>query len=345
MIRYFFILILLASCAVEPEFVPKQYKAVEVASLFADSVSIRAITLMGKNLAFAGSDNTYGIYNAGDTQARASRLRIDSVNTEFRAVAATSNDFFMLGVGDPALLFKTGDSGAMELAYMEEHEKVFYDAMAFWNDMEGIAMGDPTDGCISIIVTRDGGRTWQKLPCSMLPEAAEGEAAFAASNTNISIVGDHAWIATGGVRSRILYSPDKGRTWQVFDTPVVQGEPTQGMYSVAFYDEQLGFAIGGDYTNPEENTANKIRTIDGGKTWQVVGSRMDPGYLSCVQYIPGRKGQELVAVGFQGIWFSNDGGDSFTKISDEPFYTLRFNSDSTAFAAGRNRLAKLTFKE
>lgn len=345
MIRYFFIFILLASCAVEPEFVPKQYKAVEVASLFTDSVSIRAITLMGKNLAFAGSKNTYGVYNQGDKAAISSTVTVDSLELEFRAVASTKKDFFMLNVGNPAVLFKTGEQGKMIPVYLEEDEKVFYDSMAFWNDMEGIAMGDPTDGCISIIVTRDGGRSWQKLPCSMLPEVVEGEAAFAASNTNIAIVGDHTWIATGGVRSRILYSPDKGRSWEVFDTPVVQGEPTQGMYSIDFYDENTGFAIGGDYTKPEENTANKIRTIDGGKTWQVVGSRMDPGYLSCVQYIPGRQGKELVAVGFQGIWFSNDGGDSFAKISDEPFYTLRFNSDSTAFAAGKNRLAKLTFKE
>lgn len=345
MIRYFFILILLASCASEPEFVPKQFKTVGVETLLADSVSIRAITLMGNNLAFAGSDNTYGIYNAGDTRARSSRLRIDSVNTEFRAVAATTSDFFMLGVGDPALLFKTGDNGKMELVYMEEHEKVFYDAMAFWNDKEGIAMGDPTDSCISVIVTRDGGQTWQKLPCSMLPEAAEGEAAFAASNTNIAIVGDHTWIATGGVRSRILYSPDKGRTWEVFDTPVVQGEPTQGVYSIDFYDAKTGFAIGGDYTKPEENGANKARTTDGGKTWQLVGAGQDPGYLSCVQYIPGRQGKELMAVGFQGVWFSNDGGDSFARISEEPFYTLRFDSDTTAFAAGKHRIAKLTFRE
>lgn len=345
MYRYFFLLILLASCATEPEFTPKNFNSVEVEEVFTDSVSIRAITMMGNNLAFAGSENTYGFYNSTDQTTRTQQIRIDSVNTEFRAVAATSNDFFMLGVGNPALLFKTGNQGKMLPVYLEENEKVFYDAMAFWNDREGIAMGDPTDDCISVIITRDGGNTWNKLSCDQLPEAAEGEAAFAASNTNIAIYGDRTWIATGGMRSRILYSADKGNTWEIYDTPVVQGEPTRGIYSIDFYDENTGFAIGGDYTKPEENTANKAVTSDGGKTWELVGEGQDPGYLSCVQYIPGREGKELVGIGFQGVYFSNDGGVSFKKLSDEGFYTLRFTSDTTAYAAGKHRIAKLTLKQ
>lgn len=345
MIRYFFLLLLAVSCATEPGFTPKNFSKVEVNELFSDSISIRAITLMGKNLAFSGSDNTYGIYNFGDKQARSSRIRIDSVNTEFRAVGSTSNDFFMLGVGNPALLFKTGSGGQMELAYMEEHEKVFYDSMEFWNDLEGIAMGDPTDGCISIIITRNGGQSWSKLSCEELPAAHEGEAAFAASDTNIAIYGDHTWIATGGKSARILYSPDKGKSWEVFETPFVQGEPTQGIYSIDFYNESLGVAIGGDYTKPEENSANKAITMDGGRTWQLVGVGEAPGYMSCVQYIPGREGKELVALGFQGVYFSNNGGVSFKQISEEPFYTLRFDSDTTAFAAGKYRIARLTFRE
>jgi photosystem II stability/assembly factor-like uncharacterized protein len=38
----------------------------------------------------------------------------------------------------------------------------FYDSMKFWNKNEGIAMGDLND-CLSIIITRDGGNTWNKV--------------------------------------------------------------------------------------------------------------------------------------------------------------------------------------
>ena len=96
--------------------------------------------------------------------------------------------------------------------------------------------------------------------CDNLPKIKDGEAAFAASDTNIAIVGDNTWIATGGKASRILYSPDKGHKWQVFETPIIQGLETTGIYSIDFYDELKGFAIGGDYTKPDDNKMNKIKT-------------------------------------------------------------------------------------
>ncbi len=142
-----------------------------------------------------------------------------------------------------------------------------------------------------------------------------------------------------------LYSPDKGKTWEVFDTPIIQGKETTGIYSIDFYDESNGFAIGGDYTKPEENESNKIRTTDGGKTWEVVAQNQEPGYRSCVQYIPNGKGNELITVGFKGIDYSNDYGTTWKHLSDEGFYTIRFLNDSTAYAAGKGRISKLTFKE
>lgn len=321
-----------------------EFSQVEVQILLEDSVSIRAIEIMGEDLAFAGSNGSYGIYNSAQNQVRIQRQQFDTIYPEFRAVAGTSTDFFMLSVANPALLYKTGDSGEMELVYKEEHENVFYDAMTFWNDKEGIAMGDPVENCLSVIITRDGGNSWNKLSCDILPEAAEGEAAFAASNSNIAVQGDMAWILSGGAKSRIFFSADKGKTWEVFETPLLQGESTQGGYSLDFYDENNGVIIGGDYTAPEGNTANKAITEDGGKTWQLIAEGKDPGYKSSIRYIPGGEAKEMVAVGFTGISYSTDGGKSWKELSKEGFYTIRFLNDSTAYAAGMNRLAKLSFK-
>ena len=39
--------------------------------------------------------------------------------------------------------------------------------MDFWNEKEGLVVGDYMDGCISILITRDGGESWKKLDCSM----------------------------------------------------------------------------------------------------------------------------------------------------------------------------------
>jgi hypothetical protein len=43
-----------------------------------------------------------------------------------------------------------------------------------------------------------------------LPRTANGEAAFAASNTNIVIKGNNTWIVSGGMKARVFYSADKG---------------------------------------------------------------------------------------------------------------------------------------
>lgn len=337
---------LLFSCGNEPKLkVPKTISEVNIETIVNDSLlNFRAIEILDDgNLAFAGSRNAYGLYNVKDKSLLLTKQKLDSIDLDFRAVAHTAADFFMMSVGSPAFLFKTGDDAKMELVYTEAHENTFYNAMKFWNNKEGIAIGDPTDGCMSIIITRDGGTTWNKMACDSLPKAKKGEAAFAASNTNIAIVDDHTWIATGGAASRILYSADKGATWSVFETPIVQGKSTTGIYSLDFYDAQNGFAIGGDYTKANDNAANKIRTKDGGKTWELVAKDQSPGYRSCVQYVPNSDAKELVAVGFDGVDYSKDAGNTWTHLSDEGFYTIRFLNDSTAYAAGKGRIAKLKF--
>jgi len=273
-------------------------------------------------------------------------LSQDSISLNFRALAGNERVGYGITIGNPAMVYRLNvDVEKTKIVYKEDHPKVFYDSMEFWNDKEGIAIGDPTEDCMSVIITRDAGDTWHKLSCDVLPKAKEGEAAFAASDTNIAIVGNHTWVATGGKASRILYSPDKGMSWEVYETPIVQGKATTGMYSVDFYDAQNGYAIGGDYTKPNDTLANKIRTTDGGKTWQIMADGKGPGYRSCVQYIPNSNAKELVAIGFKGIDYSNDAGETWKHLSDEGFYTIRFLNDSIAYAAGRGRISKLTFRE
>ena len=342
--QYFFLLgigCLLFSC--EPQIKSHEYTSVTIETVLEDSVSIRAIEFLDdKTLSFAGSNGIYGTLEIPSGKVRSNTMKYHTSIPEFRAVGHTQTDFFMLSVGNPALLYKTGDGGKMDLVYIEEGEGVFYDAMKFWNNNEGIAIGDTVNGCLSIIITRDGGNTWDKILCNKLPISEGLEGAFAASNTNIEIVGEQVWIAT--TTGRILFSSDKGISWMVKQTPIIKDKETQGIYSIDFYDEKNGYGIGGDFTEPEASLANKIKTIDGGLTWQTIADNEPPGYKSCVQYIPNSGGQDIVAIGFTGISYSSDRGMTWNQLSDESFYTIRFLNDSIAYAAGRNRIAKLKFK-
>ena len=337
---FFLAFLLMISCSETKKLTP--FTSVRIETLYEDSLSIRAIQIMGNSLAFAANKGVFGTIDLTTGKIRTNIEKYHTSIPEFRAVAHTSADFFMLSVANPALLYKTGDDGRMQLVYKEEGEEVFYDAMTFWNDMEGIAIGDSMDGCLSIIITRDGGTTWKKTPCSELPEGISGEGAFAASNTNIKTIGDKTWVAT--TKGRIFHSPDKGRTWAVFQTPIIHQEPTQGIYSIDFYDENLGIAIGGDHTRPENNTANKAITKNGGQTWQLIADGENPSYKSCVQFVANSDGNGIVALGFTGILYSSDMGNTWKELSNESFYTIRFLNDSVALAAGKNRIAKLIFE-
>lgn len=334
--------------------IEKKFLIVEIENIIENSsLNIRAIELVDSvGVVYLTSNGELGILYTEAVnipkplqEPVSVKLQYDTIVPNFRALAVTSKKGFGISIGSPALLYELDvDFEKNNVVYKEKHPKVFYDSMEFWNDEEGIAIGDPTEDCMSIIITRDGGNTWTKLSCEDLPKAKDGEAAFAASDSNIAIVGNHTWVATGGKSSRILYSPDKGQSWEVYDTPIVQGLETTGMYALDFYDEANGFAIGGDYTKPADSSANKIRTKDGGKTWQLVAQNTSPGYRSCVQYVPNSDAKALVAVGFKGIDYSNDAGESWTHLSDEGYYTIRFLNDSVAYAAGKGRVSKLTFR-
>ncbi|GGD58836.1 WD40/YVTN/BNR-like repeat-containing protein [Muriicola marianensis] len=337
---FLFLSILLLSCSEKKQV--KTFSTVKVTDLFTDSVSIRALEVMQGSVAFAGTGGVFGALDLQSGQIRIKQQRYDTIYPEFRAVAHTPSDFFMLSAGRPALLFKTGNQGLMELVYKEDEEGVFYDAMAFWNEKEGLAAGDEMGGCLSLLITRDGGSTWNKMDCADLPETIPGEGAFAASNTNIAIVGDRAWIGT--TEGRVWFTPDKGRSWEVFETPVRSDEPTLGIYTLDFYSDEVGIAMGGDYTNPEGMAGNKALTEDGGRTWELLAEGGLPGYTSCVQFIPDTGGQGLVAVSYSGIYYSSDRGKQWSSLSAEPFYTLRFVNDSTAYAAGKFRISKLEFQ-
>lgn len=332
--------LLLVGCKTKKEVKP--ISTVTIEEVYTDSINIRAITFLDTNtLAFAGTHGTFGTVDLPSKKIRSNVQKFDSIYPEFRAVANTSTDFFMLSVASPALIYKTGGNGKMELVYKEEGEDVFYDAMLFWNDDEGLAIGDGSNGCLAIVITRNGGNTWSKIDCSELPKLQGDVGAYAASNTNIEVKGDKAWIMTS--KEEIVVTNDKGKTWEKIRTPIEIKEQYQGIYSIDFYDENNGYGIGGDFSKPALNKSNKIQTKDGGQTWQLVADNAEPGYKSCVQYVPNSDADKLVTVGFTGISVSNNGGLGWSTISDEGFYTIRFLNDSIAYAAGKNRIAKLTF--
>lgn len=342
-ILFLFSLFIIFSCNNKTEV---EFNSVQITPVFLDSLSIRAIQPFDENRVwFAANKGKVGLID-GDTPKLAVIKYGDSL-LHFRSIATTNEAVFVLSIANPAVLYKIGFNGTeatnIEEVYNEKIENVFYDSMKFWNDNEGIAIGDPIDNCMSVIITRNGGNSWEKIPCDNLPLVEKGEAAFAASNSNIAIFGNNAWVATGGKKSRVMHTADKGETWEVFNTPILQGKAMTGIYSIDFFDAKHGIIFGGNWDDKAFNEGNKAITKDGGKTWKLIANGLEPGYRSSVKYVPGTEGQGIVAVGSPGISFSGDGGISWKELSREGFYAIEFVNDSIAFASGNNKISKLIF--
>lgn len=339
--RYVFLVFLLCFGKILGQ---KEIKSVVVDTLLIDKISIRAIIVEQNKVWYAGDKGRYGFIDL-QTKLKTENQVAEGSKLEFRSIAANSKFVYLLAIGNPALLYKISkDSNEMKLVYQENHEKVFYDSMKFWNETDGIAIGDPTENTFSIITTQDAGNSWKKNIAQNFPKLKDGEAAFAASNSNIVIRGNKTWIVSGGKEARVFYSPDKSKTWEVYETPIVKGEEMTGIFTADFYDQKNGFIAGGNYDKPNQNFGNKAITIDGGKSWKLVGEKNGPGYISCVQYFPKSNGKQLIAVGATGIHYTLNSGETWTQLSDnKDLFTIRFLDKNMAIAAGNGKVIRLQF--
>ena len=349
-LTFLLLLVVLFSCKQENKALvfsnTKIFTSVTIDTLLEEELSIRAILVDSNKIWYAANKGQYGSIDLKTDKRFNGHVTKDTLSLEFRSIAQTKDYIFMVNVGSPALLYRVSKDGSrIKKMYQENHPKAFYDSMQFWNNEEGIAMGDPTDNCLSVLITRDGGTTWTKIDCENLPKVAEGEGAFAASNTNLIIKGTETWMVSGGKKSRVFYSADKGKSWKVFDTPIIQGQAMTGIFTADFYDSKNGFIAGGNYEKLNQNFGNKAITDDGGKSWTLVAEKEGFGYASCVQYVPNSNAEQLVTVGASGLNYSSSAGEKWSKLSDDKtLYTLRFLNDSTAIAAGKNKIIRVNFK-
>lgn len=346
-VKYIFgiCVLFLFSCAKKVDS-QSHFQKINIKTIHDKALSSRAILIDNNLVWYAGNEGKYGAIDLNDETKSGGFVLIDSLNPEFRSIAQTTENIFILSVANPALLIKINkETKDLKLVYEEKHEKVFYDSMQFLDDKFGIAMGDPIDNCLNIITTNDGGEKWTKIPCDKLPKVIEGEAAFAASNTNLILRGNTIFMVSGGIKSRVFVSKDKGNSWNVYETPIIQGKAMTGIFTADFYDEKMGIIAGGDYENQNDNSANKAITYDGGKTWELIAQNEGFGYASCIQFVSGKKGNEIVCVGGTGLHYSYDRGKTWVKmLEDNDLLTIRFINQNSAIATGKNRIIKLDFK-
>ncbi|MBW4038104.1 MAG: hypothetical protein HIU91_04365, partial [Acidobacteria bacterium] len=189
---------------------------------------------------------------------------------------------------------------------------------------------------------------------SLLPVAMRGETVFAASNsvmphmTMAPAFGLPMGLAfaTGGSHGSHwlrmtddIGDGDDSPAWKSSGIPVGDGDgyigsgtDSSGVFSVAFrYSPEqgimryfgpkmsylVGIAVGGDYMQPNDITANAAYTSNGGQLWVPSGSTTQPhGYRSAVAYAAPTR--TWITAGPNGTDISTDDGRNWHALKPDP---------------------------
>lgn len=237
----------------------------------------------------------------------------------------------VLNAGAPAHIFLTEDGGtSWKRVYFDDRPGIFFDAIQFFNDQEGIAIGDPLGDRFAVIRTHNGGQSWEADAPSAAPAATPGESIFAASGTSmVTFPGKKVYFATGGSVARLFVLDDN---WQAYTIPVVQGTPTTGAFSIAFLNNKTGVAVGGDYKLDTARKNNCMLTNDGGRNWYAPVTAPG-GFRSGVTYISPKI---LIATGTSGTDISADGGRNWKSVGGNFNVVARARKGTRVFLAGKD---------
>ena len=307
------------------------------------TASLRGLCVVDKKVVWAsGSEGT--VITTNDQGITWKNVSVKQApECDFRDIHAfDQRRAVVLSAGQPARIYLTDDGGrSWQKKFEHEDKSSFFDAISFMDSMYGIAMSDPLDDRILLIETRNGGQTWTELPTDRRPEAAKGEAGFAASGTNMAIAGERILIALGGapkgekkLQSRIVYSDDRGITWNTGYAKIPRNE-SSGIFSLHFANKKIGVAVGGNYLKPAQDSGNLAITHNGGTTWDVPSGSRPSGYRSGVAHFRSNDRIVFVCVGTNGTDMSTDQGNTWKKVSEIGFHAIAFErKGSSGWAVG-----------
>ncbi len=201
----------------------------------------------------------------------------------------------------------------------------------FWNDNDGIVIGDPVNGYYEIYTTSNGGTNWNLLPVTNIPLPFIDEYAFPEL---YEIVGNTIWFGTS--RGRIFKSIDKGLNWTVSQSPlndfVAISGGDRGNFSFKNQDEGI----------LRDSNLNYYKTFDSGNTWNSITTNgtvrdYNANYIPNTQNTVFQFGKD--ENDFRGSSYSLDGGSSWidlNNVDNDPIipYSVKFQSGTVGYCIG-----------
>ncbi len=210
--------------------------------------------------------------------------------------------------------------------------KSFPDVVYFWDDQNGVCMGDPVNNYFEIYTTTNGGVNWTPVPEANIPRSLSGEYGY----TNLyAAYGNIIWFGTN--KGRVYKSVDKGVHWKVASIGLAD------LSTLGFHNDSIGIATYTSYDQAGTTiTGYHIeKSVDGGATWTTV-TPTGKYYKSNMAVIPEAPGL-LVSTGISqdlaqcGSAYSLDEGNTWTMLDDSIQYTtVKFYNSAVGWAGGFN---------
>lgn len=225
-------------------------------------------------------------------------------------------------------IFKTTDGGLnwVKQTTAFQGSGGYPNVIHFFDDENGVCVGDPRGGYWEIYTTTNGGTNWIRVESGNIPPPLAGE--FGIKHRTGGAIGNTFWFQT--LSNSLYKTTNRGYTWSVAYN--VCGSTGFGF---AFKDTLNGLAC--DYF-PE----NKIcTTSDGGETWTPLP--LDPIFTNLstfyIAYAKGTNGSYVItshSPGIPGSAYTTDDGNTWTYINNTPLGPARFSDSNTGWAGGVN---------
>lgn len=285
------------------------------------AVSRREAWVTGESLTDNGPARVFHTTDRGRTWTDVSPAATDGLSFRDVEVHGKVVHVLAIGPGGASRIYRTTDAGASwDETFRNNDEKAFYDCMAFYGKgKHGLAVSDPVDGKLRILATDDRGRSWEVLPSKGMPRSKD-EFGFAASGDCLVTSGRTAFLITGGKKSRVLRSDDRGLTWSAVASGIPAGEAAGG-FAGAFASPRVGIAVGGDFGDADDTEDTTAYTRDG-RTWTLGGDLTHVG--EDVEFLRGSR--YAIATGDYdgsvGTSLTTDGGRTWKRVSRKGYHVV-----------------------
>jgi len=231
-------------------------------------------------------------------------------------------------------VLRTTDGGATWTRQLEEgftSATSYIDFVHFWDDQNGIAVGDPAasdthpDPFYEIYRTSDGGQNWSRVSSDDVPATPPNEYGVGG---DYFVTGNHVWFptfdATVNVWTRLLHSADRGATWTTTFAQTGNLSFADSLHAIGTVFNPPNYVI--RYTDDGWVTWTNLPAITGGDLTSIV-------LIPESYYILAVMRNSIVSGPFRNM-LSKDLGQSWTEIGNgaELIDNLQFASPGIGYA-------------